>query len=129
VIRVAGNIIARDILGSLGYAIRHLKTPLVVVMGHEGCGAVTSALDALDGKGDEPKYIAGLLEHILPALRTLDPSLQGAQRVNAGVEANVRQSADALAQMPEGKRFIEQNLARLVRAVYELGTGRVRVLD
>ena len=129
VIRVAGNIIAPDVLGSLGYAIRHLKTPLVVVMGHEGCGAVTAALDALGGKGDEPKYIAGLLEHILPALKPLDPSLQGAQRVNAGVEANVRQSAEILSRLPEWKKAVKQNQVRVARAVYELGTGLVRFLD
>ncbi len=126
---MAGNIIARDILGSVAYAIRHLKTPLVVVMGHEGCGAVTAALDALDGKGDEPKYITGLLEHILPALKQLDPSLQGDRRVNAGVEANVRQSAEILTQLPMGKQAIEQNPACLAHAVYELGTGHVRFLD
>ena len=50
VIRVAGNIVATDVLGSLQYATRHLHTPLVVVMGHESCGAVTAAVDALEGR-------------------------------------------------------------------------------
>ena len=51
VIRVAGNIVSTDVLGSLQYAVRHLHTPLVVVMGHESCGAVTAAVDALEGRG------------------------------------------------------------------------------
>lgn len=129
VVRVAGNIIAGDVLGSIGYALRHLKTRLLVVMGHEGCGAVTAALDAMDGKGEEPKFIANLLKHITPGLKGLDPTLAGAPRVNAGVEANVRASIGLLRKVPEGRTYVESPDFRLVGAVYELGTGRVRFLD
>ena len=129
VIRVAGNIVDPDVIGSLGYALRHLNTRLVVVMGHEGCGAVTAALDAIDGKGAEPKFIANLLKHITPAIKDLDPKLSGDARVNAGVEANVRASMRLLAQIPEGRAVLENKDFRLVGAVYELGTGKVRFLD
>lgn len=128
VIRVAGNIIDADIVGSIGYAYRHLKAPLVVVMGHEGCGAVTAALEAMDGRGEEPEYIMGLLKHIIPGLKGIDPALKGDSRVSAGVEANVRRSVEILARIPEGREAIKQKKVRLVRAIYELGTGRVRFL-
>ncbi|MFO0888125.1 MAG: carbonic anhydrase [Isosphaeraceae bacterium] len=129
VIRVAGNVVADDVVGSIGYALRHLKTRLVVVMGHEGCGAVTAALEAIDGKGAEPRFIAKLLSLITPGLRNLDPKLTGTTRVNAGVEANVRSSMEHLAGLPGARDFIENQQCRLVGAVYELGTGRVRFLD
>ena len=74
VIRVAGNIVAVDVLGSLQYAILHLKTPLIVVMGHEGCGAVTAAVDALEGGGTEPRFIAALVAAIEPGLAHLPPN-------------------------------------------------------
>ena len=71
VIRVAGNIVATDVLGSIQYATRHLHTPLVVVMGHESCGAVTAAVDALEGRGKEPRFIAALVAAIEPGLKGL----------------------------------------------------------
>src|SRR5712671_2902143 len=53
VIRVAGHVVAHDALGSLAYAAEHLQTKLFVVMGHEGCGAVTAAVDSLSGRFKE----------------------------------------------------------------------------
>ena len=129
VIRVAGNIIDADVIGSIGYAVLHLKTPLVVVMGHEGCGAVTAALQMLDGQSREPKYISGLLKHIVPGLTLLDQSLCGENRVNAAVEANVRHSVTLLQQIPEARDALEQQIVHLESAIYELTTGRVRFLE
>ncbi len=77
VIRVAGNIIATDVLGSLQYATLHLHTPLVVVMGHESCGAVTAAVDALEGRGTEPRFIAALVAAIEPGLKGPSRLAQG----------------------------------------------------
>jgi carbonic anhydrase len=129
VIRVAGNIIADDVIGSLAYALRHLKTPLIVVMGHEGCGAVTAAIEAIDGKGEEPRFIQELLGHITPALKTLDPGLKGDERINAGVVKNVYASMKLLEKVPGSREFLNNPQYRLVGAVYELGTGKVRFLD
>lgn len=57
VIRVAGNVIGEEVAGSLQYAVHHMRTPMLVVLGHEGCGAVTAAVQALRGRHDEPHYI------------------------------------------------------------------------
>ena len=129
IIRVAGNIIDEDVLGSLQYAVYHLRTSLVVVMGHEGCGAVAATLDSLDGKAREPKFIESLVHHIQPGLAGLDPDLRGEERRNAAVEANVRWSVRQLARLPEARRAIEERHYMLVGAVYELKTGRVRLLE
>jgi len=128
VIRVAGNVIAKDVLGSIQYAVNHLKTPLIVVMGHQGCGAVTAAVQELSGKGKEKGFIESLLGLIEPGLRDLSPGLQGEKRIDAAVEANVRWSIKQLAELPEGRRALEQKILTLVGAVYGLKTGRVRFL-
>jgi carbonic anhydrase len=129
VIRVAGNIIATDVLGSLQYATRHLHTPLVVVMGHESCGAVTAAVDALEGRGKAPRFIAALLAAIEPGLKGLPADLTGADRIHAAVEANVRWSMRQLADLPEAKRAQKGKKATLVGAIYDLATGIVHFLS
>src|SRR5271165_625193 len=129
VIRVAGNIVATDVLGSLQYATRHLHTPLVVVMGHESCGAVTAAVDALEGRGDEPRFIAALVAAIKPGLKDLPAQLTGADRVHAAVEANVRWSMRQLASLPEGQLVMKKKKAVLVGSVYDIATGKVHFLE
>jgi carbonic anhydrase len=128
VIRVAGNIVSTDVLGSLQYAIRHLHTPLVVVMGHESCGAVTAAVDALAGRAVEPGYIAALVASIEPGLKNLAADLEGADRVHAAVEANVRWSIRQLSALAERKLGRNAKKTVLVGAVYDIATGTVRFL-
>jgi carbonic anhydrase len=128
VIRVAGNVIAADVIGSIQYAVRHLGTQLLVVMGHEECGAVTAAVESLDGMGHEPKYIEALVKLIEPGLAELPRTLNKKARINAAVEANVRWSMKQLAELPEGRRALEKREITLAGAVYELGTGLVRFL-
>jgi carbonic anhydrase len=129
VIRVAGNIVSTDVLGSLQYAIRHLGCPLIVVMGHESCGAVTAAVDAIAGRANEPRFIAALLAAITPGLKDLPAELEGAERVHAAVEANVRWSIRQLLALPESKRAVKEKRVMLVGAVYDIATGIVRFLD
>jgi carbonic anhydrase len=128
VIRVAGNIVSTDVLGSLQYAVRHLHTPLVVVMGHESCGAVTAAVSALEGRADEPRFIAALIAAIEPGLMNLDDDLEGTQRVHAAVEANVRWSMRQLSAVAQGKMASTTKKVVLVGAVYDITTGKVRFL-
>jgi carbonic anhydrase len=128
VIRVAGNVIDTDVVGSIQYACRHLKTQLLVVMGHEGCGAVTATLAAIDGTAKEPRFIEAVTKRIEPGLKGLDPTLTGEARLSAAVEANVRWVEKQLASFPEAKKSLEDKAVVLVGAVYELKTGHVRFL-
>jgi carbonic anhydrase len=125
VIRVAGNIVHEDELGSIEYAIVHLDTPLVVVLGHEKCGAVSAALGSID---EEPRELMTLIRRIQPALETIDRSLPMDQQVQQGVEANIRQSVAALQTIADRENLPAHERARIVGAVYELETGRVRIL-
>ena len=128
-IRVAGNIIAEDVSGTLQYGVAHLHTPLVVVLGHEGCGAVGAAVEEMLHKATEPEHIEALIQLIKPGLRELDLSLEPAVLLKAAVEANVRWSMRQLSTSPEGARALREKRVTLAGGVYELATGRVRFLD
>ena len=129
VVRVAGNVLGSEILGTLQYAGTHLHTPLFVVLGHEGCGAVQAALALKFRGGKVRSRIAVLLRSILPGLRAVDPALPPDTQLREAVEVNVRWSMHQLAETPEGRRALAERRAMLVGAVYELSTGHVRFLD
>lgn len=128
-IRLAGNIIAEDVIGSLQYAVAHLHTRLVVVLGHEGCGAVTATVEEMLHKAKEPEHIESLIKSIKPGLKKLNLKLDRDALLHAAVEANVRWSMRQLLALPEAKRALLEKRVTLAGAVYELNTGRVRFLD
>jgi carbonic anhydrase len=128
IVRVAGNVISPEVMGSLQYAGVHLRTPLFVVLGHEGCGAVQAALHAREHGQRERRRIALLLENILPGLRKVGTQLDPEAQLAAAVEANVRWSMQQLLATPEGKARMREGSVKLVGAVYELRTARVRFL-
>jgi carbonic anhydrase len=129
IVRIAGNIISPEIMGTLQYAAVHLQTPLFVVLGHEGCGAVQAAVAVkLDGARERSR-IAQLLDRMIPGLPEPDPGATPDARIAAAVEANVRWSMRQLLETPEGRARLAEGVLKLVGAVYELGTGRVRWLS
>lgn len=129
VVRVAGNVMSPEVMGSMQYAAVHLRTPLFVVLGHEGCGAVQAAL-ALKLHGPrERSRIQVLLRNIVPGLRRLPTARSAADRLNAAVEANVRWSMRQILETPEGKARVAEGVLKLAGAVFEIRTGRVRFLE
>ena len=128
IVRVAGNVISAEIMGTLQYAGMHLHTSLFVVMGHRGCGAVGAALEAKAHGASHPERIQLLLESIQPSLDDVDLTLPPEQLFDAAVEANVRWSMRQVLETPEAKRRAEEGVMKLVGAVYDLHTGLVRFL-
>jgi carbonic anhydrase len=128
IIRIAGNVISPEVMGTLQYAAVHLHTPLFVVLGHEGCGAVEAALAMKDQGPRERARITLLLERILPGLPDGDAVATPEARLTAAVEANVRWAMHQLLDTPEGQARMAEGILKLVGAVYELKTGRVRFL-
>lgn len=128
IVRVAGNVISPEVMGTIQYAGVHLQTPLFVVLGHEGCGAVAAALTARTNKTAIPARIGLLMDNILPGLRDLPSGLAPDQEVRAAVEANVRWSMRQILATPEGQARVAEGVMKLVGAVYELETGRVHFL-
>jgi carbonic anhydrase len=128
IIRVAGNVISPEVMGSMQYATTHLKTQLIVVLGHEGCGAVQAALAAKFQGAQERSRIQLLLENLLPGLDGIDPQLPPPQQLEQAVEANVRWSMRQLLESPEGRARLEEGRMKLAGAVCDIATGRVRLI-
>ena len=129
VVRVAGNVLGRSILGTLQYAASHLHTQLFVVMGHEGCGAVKAALATKFEGAVQKSRIQVLLRNIVPALKGLDAAQPADALLRSAVEANVRHTVRELRRTPEAKIRAATSDMKLVGAVYDLASGRVRFLD
>ena len=130
VVRVAGNVVGGDETGSVEYAVGHLGTPLVVVMGHTSCGAVTAA--AKGAAKSEHGSIPELLRHIEPAVARVkekQPDLEGEKLVAAAIQENVWQSvADALAHSDLLANKARKGEITVVGAVYDIDSGRVEWL-
>lgn len=129
VIRLAGNVLSPEVAGTMQYAGVHLKTPLFVVLGHEGCGAVQAALRTLREGTRERSRIEALLQNILPGLQDVDPRLPEDEQMRAAVEANVRWTVSRIMATPEAQAREKEGVLRLVGAVFEFSTGEVRFLE
>lgn len=131
VVRVAGNIVdpkCLGVLGSIEYAIEELKIPLILVMGHEGCGAVKAAIHAVQ-KGTQPPGAIGVLtDAIRPVLERV--SADSGDLLQQAVSANVLQQMENLL---HSKQIVAPAVAskhlQIVGGIYELTTGRVRFLS
>jgi carbonic anhydrase len=115
-------------VGSLQYAEHPLHVPLLVVLGHEGCGAVTAALDAKFKRAHELERIETPVRMIEPGLKDIDPKLPPEKQLSAAIRGNVRWSMKQLAELPEGKKALEEKRLEMIGAVYDLETGKVRLL-
>ncbi len=129
VVRLAGNVVSAEVAGTLQYAGVHLRTPLFVVLGHQGCGAVQAALSAKFHGARADDRIEVLLHSILPGLEGIAPELPPSEQLDAGVEANVRWTIRQILASPEGKARQAEGVLKLVGAVADLSTGVVRFLD
>ena len=128
IIRVAGNIASPGVAGSLQYACTHLGTQLVMVLGHERCGAVEAALASKFAGAQERSRIEWLLQNILPGLHEIDPQLPPLQQLACAVEANVRWTMRQILDAPEGRASVAEGRMKLQGAVCEIASGRVRLL-
>ena len=128
IVRVAGNVVSPGVAGSLQYAGTHLRTQLFMVLGHEGCGAVQAALASKFEGAQERSRIEWLLQSILPGLDGIDPQLPPPQQLACAVEANVRWTMHQLLDSPEDRARTAEDRMKLVGAVCEIASGRVRLL-
>jgi carbonic anhydrase len=125
-VRVAGNVVDDAVMASIEYSVIHLACPLVMVLGHERCGAVTAAAQAVEGKGSEEDNgtkIGALAALIEPAVRA---SPAGPGRVEAAVLLNARRSAERLLTGSAAIRSrVAANRLQVVSGRYDLDDGRV----
>jgi len=128
VVRVAGNAAATDEIGSLEYAVDHLHTPLLVVLGHSQCGAVTAVLENAKLPGSIPALLAPIRAAVARA-REENPGVAGEALLEAAIKDNVWQAMeDILQKSPLIKAGVKAGKTKLVGAFYELDTGQVQWL-
>ncbi len=130
IIRNAGNTIDTVAMGSLEYAVAELNVPLVVIMGHERCGAVSAAVSVVQDGTTFPGSIGNMVEPIIPAV--LDARRNNpADLLDASVRANVRRTVARLRGFSEPMVLdrLKQRKLRVVGARYDLDDGNVDFFD
>jgi carbonic anhydrase len=123
VIRTAGNVAGPVALGSIEYAVEHLHVRVLVVLGHEKCGAVAAAAS---GEKMPTPNLAAIVGKIAPALAKLKGRVKEEQLASEGIAANVRQSAqDLVSRSPVLRKEVQAGKLSIIKAVYRLKTGEV----
>jgi carbonic anhydrase len=129
VVRVAGNVTEPGSVGSVEYAVKHLKSHVVVVMGHEGCGAVGAAMLPAEDQNREPANVRYLLGQIRPAVTGLAPLRDRKARMREAVIANVRLQVHRMKQNPVIAEAIKSGQIAVIGAFYEISSGAVDFLE
>lgn len=130
IVRNAGNTVDTTALGSIEYAVSQLGVPLVVVMGHESCGAVAAAVSVVEQNAFFPGAIGAMIEPIVPAVLAAK-SQGGEDLLAASVKANVKRTVDRLrgASEPALLEPLRGGSCRVVGAYYTLKDGKVDFFD
>lgn len=129
IVRNAGNILCSSALGSLEFAVTHLQVPLIVVMGHEECGALGAAVSVAREQRQFSGNVSKVLQSLLPAVLDTDPWAENL--VNEAALCNVRRVVREL-QQEASPALLDPQISgklRVVGAFYQLDTGRVNFLD
>ncbi|WP_268797944.1 carbonic anhydrase [Pseudomonas huanghezhanensis] len=130
IVRNAGNTVDTTALGSVEYAISQLGVPLIVVMGHENCGAVAAAVSVVEDNTLYPGAIGEMIEPIIPAVLTAKAG-KAKNLLEASVKSNVQRTVTRLRSASEPTLFnpIKEGKVRVVGAYYSLENGAVDFFD
>ncbi len=133
VVRVAGNVVKTDEAGSIEYGLAHVHTPILVVLGHTKCGAVSAVSSQVQGNNLVlERNIPPLLAPIFPAVRAAmhkHPEAKGAALVPFAIEQNVWQAvSDLFLMSPVTRELAAGNKVLVKAAIYDLATGKVNWL-
>ena len=127
VVREAGHVADDATLGTIEYAIGDLGVPLVMVLGHESCGAVKATVNAVRSNIDPPGHLRKLVDHIRPAVQATNDS--GSDVVDLAVRANTALVVNQLKKSgPFLDRYVEHGWVKVVGAYYDLHTGKVELI-
>ncbi|MBV7694715.1 carbonic anhydrase [Streptomyces sp. TRM70350] len=121
-VRSAGEVLDEAVLGSIAFGVLELAIPLVLVLGHQSCGAVGAAVAAEESGERLPAHIQYLADEISPAI---DHTKEGDARVDASIDANIRLVRSRLAAEPDLAAKVRSGELAIVGARYELTTQRV----
>ncbi len=133
VIRVAGNVLDVDEVGSVEYGLAHVNTPVFVVLGHTQCGAVTAVTNAVQGHGHPlERNIPPLVDNIIPAVKKAmadNPKVHGADVIPYAIEENIWQGMeDLFMTSPASRDLVNAGKAKVVGAIYDVSDGKINWL-
>lgn len=126
-IRLAGNVMNEDALGSIEYGVETGGASIVMVLGHENCGAVKGAIDQFDKKAEFHGSIKYVLKKIEPSVKYVKTHFKEDIYLNT-IKANIKNTLDVIYDSPIIKEFVERKKIILVSAIYHLD-GKVEVLE
>lgn len=134
VIRVAGNVVAPSQIGSVEFACQQFATELVVVLGHQNCGAISATVDSLLGDPDAlSPNLAAIVERVTPAVHCIVTGHSGEEReelLHNAMRANVKQSVNSLQMRSQIiRRLIARGKLKIIGAEYSLESGVVSFYD
>lgn len=134
VIRVAGNVLDVDEIGSVEYGLAHVNTPVFVVLGHTQCGAVTAVTNAVQGHGHPlERNIPPLVDNIIPAVKKAiadNPKAHGADVVPFAIEQNIWQGIeDLFMESPVARDLVNQGKVKVFGALYDVSNGKIKWLS
>jgi carbonic anhydrase len=128
VCRVAGNFANTETVASLEYAVAVLNTPLILVLGHDSCGAVDAAIKSLKDDSTLPGHLPSLVTGLAPAVKAVLP--QGGDTLSKAIRQNV---VDTIAKLrsatPILSAAVEQGKLKVAGGVYRLGDGRIDMVS
>ena len=128
VVRVAGNIVTPDLLASIEYGVQFLGAPLIIVLGHSGCGAVDAAIKVLKTKAVLPGKLPQLVSAIKPAVVAVEKMQTGTLLDNAIAENVRRQVARLKSSPPVVQKSYTARKIDIVGGVYDIATGKVTLM-
>jgi len=130
--RVAGNALGVTTQGSLEYAVLHLNVRVVLIMGHENCGAIKAAMMPPEALASEPPVLKELIGKITTTLSHTprgENMLNDEERLKMNVQANAKAQAEEFRALPHIKERIHGNELEVVPAYYDMGLGKVILLE
>jgi carbonic anhydrase len=128
VARVAGNVLSADLVASIEYGVQFLGVPLVMVLGHSGCGAVDAAIKVLKDKAVLPGHLPELIAAIKPAVYEAEKAKSGSLLDNAIAENVKRQVTRLKRSQPIIAKAYDSKKIDIVGATYDIATGTVALV-
>ena len=120
-------LLSRRRLGSIEYGVEHLHTPLLVILGHESCGAVKATLEA---KGKPEGNIGAILKKIMPAVKTAKKAKKDPKdTLDIAVQENVKNTYKDVMKSKIVSELVHEGKLKVVAAEYYLGTGKFEMID
>lgn len=127
--RVAGNYVTNDILASLEYGVVVLHAPLIAVMGHTGCGAISATVNAVNKQAEFPGHIQTIVTALMPAVRAAAAGPHTGTLIQASTIENIKQNVQRLQEAtPILSNAVQTGKIKIIGGLYDLNTGRVEII-